>query len=115
MIDCTKGTLFAAREPETLDFSTLVEWRQIFDDIEYEYEDDIRINFADWVAHELVEYRIAEYYPQLGIIGDKYKTLEEASVAYHRAQVSDTLVLVPWNVETEEIIEDYAFEPLAKR
>ena len=115
MINYTKGALFAAREPETMDFSTLVEWRQIFDNIEYEYEDDVRINFDDWVNHELVEYQLALYCPNSGIIGDRYATLEEASEGYHRAQVSDTLVLVPWNVETEEIIEDYAFEPLAKR
>ena len=117
MINYTKGTLFAAREPQTLDFSTLVEWRQVFEDIEYEYEDDVRITFDDWVSSELVEYQLAVYCPNLGIVGDRYATLEEASVAYHRAVSHGTSasVLVPWNTRTEEILEDYTFEPLAKR
>ena len=86
--------IYGAKTPEHLDFSTLAKWAEIFNNIEYEFEDDPILTFQEWIAQELEPY-------QLMVNGEIYDSLEEASEAYY----SEGGVITPYHERSGEIIE----------
>ena len=95
--------IYGAKAPEHLDFSTLAKWAEIFNNIEYEFEDDPILTFQEWIAQELEVF-------QLMINGNVYDTLEEASEAFH---VSGG-VITPFHERSEEGI-DFEVAPLPRK
>ena len=93
--------IYGAKAPEHLDFSTLAKWAEIFNNIEYEFEDDPILTFQEWIAQELEVF-------QLAVNGEIYDSLEEASEA---ASHSPDAVIMPYS-EREGEIYDFPIEPL---
>ena len=110
--------LYGAKDPVNLDFSTLAEWKGVYQNYLDNWEDikdiagypviSLISSFESWVLSELDCYQLMVI-PSSQSSNGIYETLEEASEAYYLAKGA---VIVPWN-EREGMV-DYPINPLPR-